>query len=228
MRKNGMPCKKIPGRRAALLGLLGLSTLLGACSSLLGSQPQLPLTVYALDRDAPPGGPLAVRPGQRVLLLQPPEAAPGYDSTRMVYQRQPQTLEAYTQSAWVDTPARMLAPLLRRTLQDSGLFRAVVQAPGAAQADLRLDTQILRLQQNFLQHPSGVRFTLQATLTDQRTRQVLAWKVWDVTQAAGSDDAAGGAEAAGTAVQTALQQLLLFVQSNVAALRPLASGGGAP
>jgi cholesterol transport system auxiliary component len=233
--------RPIAGRRAALLGWLGLASQLPACSSLLGSPPQTPLTAYALERDTPPGmAAMATAPAtargtargtaqetapaparlaeQRVLLLELPNAAAGYDSARMVYQRQPQTLESFTQSAWVDTPARMLAPLLLRALQNSTGLRAVLQAPSPARSDLRLQTSVLRLQQDFLQPPSRVHFTLQATLTDQRTREVLAWQRFDVTQNATSDDAAGGAAAASLAVQTALQQLALFVQTRVAAL----------
>jgi cholesterol transport system auxiliary component len=153
-----------------------------------------------------------------VLLLDQPQAAAGYDSTRMVYQRQPQTLESYTQSAWVDTPARMLAPLLLHALQNDTGLRAVLLAPSPARADLRLQTSVLRLEQDFLQQPSRVHFALQATLSDQRTRSVLGWKRFDVSVNAGSNDAAGGAAAANVAVQAALQQLALFVQSSVAAL----------
>ena len=237
------------GRRGALLGLLGLGALLPACTSLLGSQPQAPLTHYALER-GPPAAPAAgasspsgagamampvasaVPVGPYVLLLAAPQAAPGYDSARMVYQRQPHTLEAFTQSAWVDTPARMLSPLLLQSLQESAPLRsrvrAVLQAPSNARADLLLETGILRLQQDFLQQPSRVYLTLQATLTDQRTREVLAWRRLEVTQVAASDDAAGGAAAASAAVQTALQQLVRFVQSSVAALPPLQAAVSAP
>jgi cholesterol transport system auxiliary component len=220
------PRRPNAGRRSALLCLLGLAPLLPACSSLLGGTPQAPLTSYTLAPVAVPDRAQAAPAhaglaGLRVLLLEPPQAAAGYDSARMVYQRQPQILEAYTQSAWVDTPARMLAPLLLDTLQTSGALRAVLQAPSPAQAELRLETRVLRLQHSFLQQPSRVQFTLLATLTDQRTRAVLAWQRFDVTQQAASDDAAGGAMAASLAVQTALQQLRVFVQSSVAALAPV-------
>ncbi|NVO04752.1 MAG: membrane integrity-associated transporter subunit PqiC, partial [Rhodoferax sp.] len=99
----------------------------------------------------------ARQPGHRVLLVEVPHAAPGYDSARMVYVRQALTQEAYAHSVWVDTPARMLAPLLVAHLQKSAPFRAVLLAPSAARADHRLDTSILRLQQDFLQVPSRVR-----------------------------------------------------------------------
>ena len=147
-----------------------------------------------------------------VLLVQQPSAAAGYDSKHMVYLRQPLSPEWFTQSSWVDTPARMLAPLLVQSLQDSGVFKAVVLAPNAARADLRLDTEIVRLQQSFLQVPSSVRFTLQVILSDNLTHEVLAWRVLDVAQPATSEDAAGGSAAASAAVNLALQQLAWFVR----------------
>jgi cholesterol transport system auxiliary component len=171
---------------------------------------------------------LGAQRGQRVLLLAPPQAAPGFDSARMVYQRHAQTFEAFTQSTWVDTPARMLTPLLQERLQASGLFRAVLQAPATSQADLRLETRVLQLQQSFLQQPGSVRFTLLATLSDNQTRTVLAWQRFDVTQATASEDAAGGAAAASLAVQSALDQLTAFVGTHMAALPPLGAAAAKP
>lgn len=192
--------------------LLGLCLVLPACS-LLASKPQASMSSYALDSGAAlaPTG-TATAAATRVLLVEQPSAAAGYDSKHMVYLRQPLSPEWFTQSSWVDTPARMLAPLMVQTLQGSGVFKAVVLAPSAARADLRLDTEIVRLQQSFLQVPSSVRFTLQVTLSDNRTHEVLAWRVLDVVQAASSEDAAGGSAAASAAVNVALQQLAGFVR----------------
>jgi cholesterol transport system auxiliary component len=130
----------------------------------------------------------------------------------MVYVRKPDTLEAFTQSAWVDTPARMLAPLLVHSLERSGQFRAVVQAPSSAKVQLRLDTTIVRLQQNFLQSPSQLRFSVHATLIDNNSREVLAWRAFDVIEETSSDDASGGAAATRTAVQVALQALVRWLE----------------
>jgi cholesterol transport system auxiliary component len=152
------------------------------------------------------------------LLVEVPHAAPGYDSAHMVYVRQRLTQEAFADSAWTDTPARMLAPLLVTQLQNSGQFRAVLLAPTAAKAGLRLDTTILRLQQDFLEAPSSVRLTLQLTLMDSSTREVLAWRTVDVVRSAQSEDAAGGAQAAQAAVREGLQQVATFLQAALVAL----------
>lgn len=205
---HGRPCAGL-----SRFALLGLCSLLGACS-LLGSKPQPSQHTYALDSGAalvPAARPVST--GTRVLLVEQPTAAPGYDSTRMVYMRQPQSLEAFSQSSWVDTPARMLAPLMVQALQESGVFRAVLLAPTATRSDLRLDTSVVRLQQDFLHTPSSVRLSLQVRLSDSATHELLAWTVLDVVQPAASEDAAGGSAAASAAVQEALQQLLRFVQA---------------
>ena len=205
-----------PSLKPVLL-VLGLCALLPACS-LLGNKPQASMHIYTLETGAVAAAAAgtatpntAARP---VLLVEVPSAAAGYDSNRMVYLRQPQTLEAFTQSNWVDTPARMLAPLLVQKLQRSARFKAVLLAPSAAKAGLRLDTEIVRLQQNFLQMPSSVRFTLQATLSDNLTHEVLAWKELDAVQPASSEDAAGGSAAASAAVQQVLQELARWVQAS--------------
>jgi cholesterol transport system auxiliary component len=205
-------------RTARLACTLSVVALLASCA-VLGNKPAPPLRSYTLDSAAPAATPGAPRVfAGPVLLVEVPRAAPGYDSTRMVYVRQAQTQEAFAQSVWADTPARLLAPLLVQHLQQSGPFRAVLLAPSAAGAGLRLDSTILRLQQDFLQVPSQLRFTLQLTLMDNSTRQVMAWRTVDVVQPAPSDDAAGGAMAAQLAVQQGLQQVSDFLQSAVVAV----------
>jgi hypothetical protein len=68
-----------------------------------------------------------------------------------------------------DTPL-----ILAQALDHSGGFRAVVQAPSFVAADLRLDTEFVRLQQDFGVKPSRVQFTLRAQLIDVGARRVLA------------------------------------------------------
>jgi cholesterol transport system auxiliary component len=136
----------------------------------------------------------------------------------MVYTRQPQTQEVFANSVWVDTPARMLAPLLVTQLQRSASLRAVLLAPSAAKAGLRLDSTQLRLQQDFLQQPSVLRLSFTVTLSDNHTREVLAWRNVELARSASSDDAAGGAVAAQAVVREALEIVQAFVESQVQTL----------
>lgn len=208
----------------ALMLMLMLCTLLSSCA-ILGNNTPPPLRIYnlgALSVSPALAAPLHRSPpvntpvNAPVLLVDAPHAAPGFESKRMVYTRRAQTQEVFANSAWAEPPARMLAPLLVAHLQQSGQFRAVLLAPSAAKASLRLDTTVLQLQQDFLQVPSRVQLRLQVTLLDNNTREVRAWRVVDVVRAAPSEDAAGGAQAANAAVQDALQQVTDFLRAELA------------
>ena len=199
-----------PTARSGLVVCAALAALLSGCSGSLLPKPPAPPTRFTLDV---PGAAVAPRPaaaGAPVLVVALPRAAPGFDSHRMLYLRRPQELEAYASNEWVDTPARMLAPLLVQSLQDSGAFSAVLLAPSAASGAWRLESELIRLQQDFGSQPSQVRLTLRAVLVDTTSRQVIAWREFDETVAAATDDAAGGAAAAHQATGRVLAALAAF------------------
>jgi cholesterol transport system auxiliary component len=198
--------------------IAGLAVLaLGACSLLRPTTAPAP-TLYSLDNaySAAPLPALAAVSAQTTaatltLIINPPQAAAGFDSQRIIYVREPHKLDYFAHSQWVDPPARMLGPLLLAAIERSGAFRAVVLTPGAAAGDLRLDTEIIRLQHEFQTQPSRVRFTLRATLVENKTRHVLAGREFEAVAPASSDDPYGGVVAANQAVQTVLENLAQFL-----------------
>ena len=185
-----------------------LSLALGACSSLL-PKPAQPPSFYALTATVGAPVPAAIASAP-TLVVNPPQAAAGYDSARIIYVRQPHQLQYFSQSEWVDTPARMLAPLLVTALQGSGAFKAVVSSPSAAAGELRLDTEIVQLQQDFdAAGGSTLRFSLRATLVDNTSRKVHGSRQFDASVAGGAD-AYSGVLAANAAVQQVLLQVAAF------------------
>ena len=198
--------------RPLQLGAAGLALMcISGCGALLPKAVPQP-TFYSLDAgSAEPRAAAALPPAKPTaaptLIVSAPHAAAGFDSPRIVYMREAHKLEYFAHSQWVDTPARMLGPLIVAAVEHGGAFRAVVLTPSAAAGDIRLDTEIVRLQQNFGGQPSRVRFTLRAYLVDNATRRVLAWREFDETVAAAHDDPYGGVVAAHGAVQTVLQRL---------------------
>ena len=211
-----------PARRAALLG----ATLLGTgCAGGLLPKPAPAPARYTLG-DAPAAAspaapartPAAATPSTAPsLVVALPNTAPGFDSTRMVYLRQPQALQAYAFAEWVDTPARLLLPLLVQAVQNTGAFRAVLQAPSSATGALRLETELLRLLHDHTQSPSEVRLSLRAVLLDTATRQPLATREFDARVPAPSDSPAGCVAAAATATRQVLAEMAAY-------LAPFASG----
>ncbi|MEF8767695.1 MAG: ABC-type transport auxiliary lipoprotein family protein [Candidatus Accumulibacter phosphatis] len=209
------------GRQCAVGLLLAC---VGGCSA-LRSTGTPPPAFYALERvrietAAARPAPVAPANGAPALVVNPPRAAAGFDSQRILYVREPYQLEYFAHSEWVDPPARMLAPLIVAAAENSGTFRSVILAPTAAAGDLRLDTEIVRLQQDFATQPSRVHFTLRAHLVDNATRRVLAWRLFDASVAAATDDPYGGVVAANRAVQTVLEQLAGFCATAAAQWQP--------
>lgn len=181
---------------------------LGACNALSPSATTHP-AYYALD-NVQSAAPAVMPSAAPTLIINPPHAAAGFASPRIIYVREIHKLEYFANSEWVDPPARMLTPLLVAAAANTGAFRAVVLTPSAAAGDLRLDTEIIRLQHEFGTLPSRVRFTLRANLVDNKTREVLAWREFDTSVAAASEDAYGGVVAANRAVAAVLESVSAF------------------
>ena len=225
-----------PARLGTAAGrmLLVLLVVLAGCSGTLLPRPTPPPARFTLDA----AGGAAALPLNRVvgstanvlsIAVAVPRAAPGYDSPRMLYQRRPQELEAFAFHEWVDAPAQMLAPLLLRALQDSSAFRVVLPAPSAALAGWRLETELLRLHQDFTARPSQLRLGLRAVLLDVATRQPIAWREFDVGVAAASDDPVAGVHAAHQAAQQLMRAVAAFAAEQAAMVQaPRAAGGRRP
>ena len=203
---NARSCRLVP------TGLLLIVA--SACSALRPPATEQP-SFYSLDGARIEAQAAAPAPAKRsmtspTLIVNPTHSVSGFNSQRIVYVRSAHQLEYYAHSEWVDTPARMLAPLIVSALENSGAFRAVVLTPSAADGDLRLDSEIIRLQHEVGSPPGHVRFTLRAYMVDNTTRQVLAWQEFDESVAATSEDPYSGVVAANRAVRSVLERLAGF------------------
>jgi cholesterol transport system auxiliary component len=167
---------------------------------------------------------IARAPATRDLVLEVsvPRAAPGFDTAALVYVQKPYVLDAFATHRWADAPARMIGPPLARALEQTGYFRAVVPAPAGVPADLRIDTELVRLQQDFTRRPSRVELSLRFRLLDLRGRRVVASRVVDVDVPAPSDDPDGGVMAANEALANALTQAAAFAVAAAADVPPAA------
>ena len=193
-------------RRTALC-LLALVALVAGCTALQPPRVENP-SLYVLAAEPPRK---ASRPHRdAVIEIALPRAWPGFDTQQMAYVRQPYELEFFAASRWADTPPRMLGPLLARALEQTESFRAVVQLPGTVTADLRLDTEIIRLQQNFAVRPSRAEIAVRVQLTDLRAKRVVAAIVLEEAENAPSEDAVGGVIAANAALQRVLERVADF------------------
>ncbi len=154
--------------------------------------------------------PPARRSSRKILLVTVSKEAAGFDSNRMAYTREPPKLDYYKDSVWSDTPAKMLLPILVQAFERSGAFKAVVSPPSPALADVRVDVDVIRLQQEFMTRPSQVRLIARLKAVEMKSGHVLETRLFEATAPAPSEDAAGAARAANVAVQKLLNEMLPF------------------
>jgi len=194
--------------------LLAAAALLAACAPLKLPQPESQST-YLLDAQAPAARQSAHH--DLALAVGETRAWPGFDGAAMAYTRRANEIEYFARNRWAEPPARMITPLLAQALERSGGFRAVVRAGSPAAADLRLDTELMRLVQDFRARPSRVELALHAQLIDLRDGRVLAAQDFAATENAPSDDPYGGVAAANGALARLLGELTAFCAAHAPA-----------
>ncbi len=169
----------------------------------------------------------ASNPTGKTILVSIPKAAPGFDSAAMLYicdnsrnrrcgKSSKYELKAYANTQWIDTPAQMLLPLLVHRLEATGLFGAVLSAATSPiVGELRLETEIIRLLQEFRTYPSQIRFVLRVQLLNMVNRQVIATRVFEVLENSSDENARGGMEATNRAVEQLLKELAKFLEKQL-------------
>lgn len=182
---------------------------LTACT-LIKPPPAVSMQSYVLELPAADHPTQAARPQSKSLVVAELRTRPGYDTPRMAYVKRDYTLDYYANSQWADTPARMLQPLLVNALESTGHYSAVLRAPAPVAAGLRLDAEIVRLEQVFTTQPSHMRIALRVLLIDARNGQVLGQREFDADTPAASDDAYGGVRALNQALAPLLSDVAAF------------------
>jgi len=203
------------------LRVLMSALLLAACSSFT-APPAVKQNTYLLE--AGPTIQAAQIKRDLVLALSAPRTRPGYDTPQMAYVQQPHELNYFATNRWVDTPARMLEPLIAQAIMQTESFRAVVQSTSLIPADVRLDIELVRLQQDFQSSPSRVQLSLRAQLIDARGKRLLAAQQFDEVENSTSEDAYGGVTAANRIVQRLLGELAEFCINGSRQVAKISSG----
>lgn len=209
-----------------LLGMAALSLVIGACAlPLPGSQPsKTPGTYFLQDETGAQPVPAADRRACLTLRIGSPGSAPGFTSESMAYVRQAGQMEYFAYHQWVDTPARMLAVLMEKRLDSSGLFGAVVSGSPDIRARMRLDSTVIRLQQDFTGASSTIELIVKVKLMDSRDRSLSGARTFSYTEPVGAENPEAGVAAANRAVGQFLSDLVTFVGQSIAPVTCDAAG----
>ena len=200
--------------RIAQAGLVGLLAVATGC--LMPRTESRPVHTYQLSPDSERAEIEARQVGSgAIVFVSLPQSDPGFDTQRMAYVTRPYEISYFSANQWADTPGRMLSPLLVKALEQTGVWQAVITAPGVVRADYRLDVSGLALAQEFLQSPSRVRLSWRAQLIDLREGHTLGTRRFEAAKDASSEDAYGSVRAANQVLGKLLSEMASWLGSCV-------------
>lgn len=208
--------------RNSLFLFIAVSVMLTAACSLPGASKSTEKQAFVLRGEpfAPPPAAVTSRPclSLRVSL---PESAPGINTVRMAYSSEPNQLDYYAYNEWVATPARMLASLVETRLDASGLFRAVISGSSDIRTDLRMDWEVLSLQQDFSNGSSSVSLSVKVNVIDVAQRFLLESKTFSYRVPGAGENAEAGVGAANHAAEQFLGDLIRTLSATIKAVECL-------
>ena len=221
-RRVKAPSSHAPSCLVLLAAAIAMSPL-AACGSLFAPSPPAP-HFYTLDatqagtlapRAAPTTAPVAA--SAPVMVVAAPRAEAGFDTDRIVYVLEQHRLQPYADNQWIDTPPKMLAPLIEEAMSHTGSFGAVLTAPSTLAGQWELQSDILRLQHEVA--GARFRFTLRIALIETRTRTVALTRDFDASAPVNGASPAAAVAAANVVVADVLQQVAAACASEVARRR---------
>lgn len=157
------------------------------------------------------------------LLVSTPRAAAGYNTQQMAYTRKLYELSYFSHNEWIDIPGHMLEPILVSALEASRGFQSVVPSYVRIPADLRLDTEIILLVQDFSTQPSQARIALHARLIELASGQEIAGQTFEAQEPMLEENPYSGVIALNQALEHILRELVSFCVQGSSKVRSLNS-----
>ena len=191
--------------------LLLCVALLSSCAILPGGKPAVSRNVVYLLETRLPASEVEAKPGCHVVVVNPPENAPGHTGRQMLYQRNPNQIERFAFSRWAASPAVMIEPLLLDALRRSNRYDAVLASPAPVRADLRIENDNLWLIQRFDGEGSYIELRMSSQIYVPVARRLIASQDFSYREQTGDATPAGGVLAAERAVQRLLRDFREFV-----------------
>lgn len=188
--------------------LLLLPLVLSACS-LGGPRPGATWHVLEDRGRAVAPAPRPVWPG--TLLIRETEASGFYQNDSLAYSRAPGTRNHYQYARQPEAPAPRLAQLMRRRLEQSGLFSSVSTLGSGVSGDYQLNSRLLDLYHDAALPPGEVRLVLELELVRMGDGRQMATQRIETSAPAQSHDAAGAAAASSVALGEALDRMLAWL-----------------
>ena len=198
-------------RISLIFPLTVIGLLISACG-LPGNPKSTQKEVFILQAEqisSRPGN-LASRPCLSLRIRQP-ESAPGLDTARMAYRTDSNRIDYFAYNEWVASPARMMAALMEARLDESGMFGSIVSGSSDIRTDLRLDSHVLSLYQDFTGETSAALLSVKVNLIDVSGRTLMNSETFSYRVPATERNAESGAVATNQAAGRFLDDLTNFI-----------------
>jgi len=152
------------------------------------------------------------------LRVNTPGSAAGLNTARMAYSTKPGQLDYFAYHEWVAPPAKMIASMIETRLETSALFGLVIAGSPDIRANLRLDSELRVLQQDFSGNSSTVIFAIRVNLVDVASRAMIGSKTFSYRESTEDRNAESGVVAANRVTGRFLDDLVAFVRASTAGL----------
>ena len=169
--------------------------ILPSCVSLVKPPKEATITYLLNLNDVAPateGEPLPL------VLYVPRATAPSFlDSTKIVFSRSADTVNAYQYAQWAEPPPARLTSLLVQQLEQRGIFKAVTRHTSATSPDLALNIDLLDFRHDATATPGTAVLRLRAEIVDTKNSRIVATRLFDERADVASADAASVAQTLG-------------------------------
>jgi cholesterol transport system auxiliary component len=145
-----------------------------------------------------------------ILYVNMVKADPLYETNAMAYTSQAYQVDYFAKNRWAETPAKMLQPLILKTLQNTHYFHAVTSSTNSVSYNYILNIRLIELRQIFYIHSSSVIFSIHAEMINTRTGQITASRDLTTELPVRNMTPRGGVAAANQAVAMTLKKLAYF------------------
>lgn len=133
-------------------------------------------------------------------------------TTDMYYTREANVVEAYTKSAWIEPPIKLIQVALMNALIASNGYKDVLMSPTEVKTPYKVDATIQKMQQTFVNGQSAVDLSLVVRLVNTTTEQLVFSKIYSATEAVKTENADGGVLAYDQALKRLLPSIVQDLQ----------------
>jgi ABC-type uncharacterized transport system auxiliary subunit len=195
-----------PALRTLALACAALA--LGGCISTGTVAPRQ----FFLIEDPAAKAPPPAAPVDRTLLVNGIASDAFYENRSLVYSRKPGQRAYYQFASWTDQPARRVALLTERRLEQRGSFRSVAPIDSGASGDLLLTITVDEVLHDDGTPPGAGRVVVTGELLQRQGRRIVDRRQFVATAPAREESAEGAVAAINAAVSDVIDAVVVWTE----------------